>query len=216
MRLLSLLSPVPVAFALVATASPSLAKNAPIPPLPLAIAVAQEEDGRPVQTDAWIDAQIAEADRLFSECGVKLVKASRRSLPSRLARLETRKDRDALAAEMEKGRINVMVVASLRDVDDPRLFRMGVHWRPQSDLRKHYVIVAASALPSTLAHELGHFFGNGHSQVPNNVMSYDRTGAPVFFDAPQQRKIRAFATIFLRSKELLPQPEPLPESSARL
>ena len=81
---------------------------------------------------------------------------------------------------------------------------MGVHWRPQSDLRKHYVIIAASALPSTLAHELGHFFGNGHSKVPNNVMSYDRTGAPVFFDAGQQRKVKTFARLFLRSKELVP------------
>jgi hypothetical protein len=215
MRLFKLLSPAPIAIAiaLVTTAWPSLAKNpkntkkaraeAPIPALSLAVAVAQEE-GRPAQTEAWIDAQIAEAERLFSEAGVKLVKGSQRAIDQRFARLETRKDRDALAAELEKGRINVMVVASLRDVDDPRLFRMGVHWRPQPDLRKHYVIVAASAQPSTLAHELGHFFGNGHSQVPNNVMSYDRTGAPVFFDAGQQRKIRTFARLFLRSKELVP------------
>jgi hypothetical protein len=211
MRLFTLLSPAPLAvalaLALVTTALPSLAKkpkaDAPIPPLPLAIGVVHE-DGRPAQTETWIDAQIAEADRLFSEAGVKLVKASQRALDARFARLETRKDRDALAAELEKGRINVMVVASLRDVDDPSLFRMGVHWRPQSDLRKHYVIVAASALPSTLAHELGHFFGNGHSQVRDNVMSYDRTGAQVFFDAGQKRKIKTFARLFLRSKELVP------------
>jgi len=211
MRLFTLLSPAPIAvalaLALVTTALPSLAKkpkaDAPIPPLPLAIGVVHE-DGRPAQTETWIDAQIAEADRLFSEAGVKLVKASQRALDARFARLETRKDRDALAAELEKGRINVMVVASLRDVDDPSLFRMGVHWRPQSDLRKHYVIVAASALPSTLAHELGHFFGNGHSQVRDNVMSYDRTGAQVFFDAGQKRKIKTFARLFLRSKELVP------------
>ena len=211
MRLFTLLSPAPIAvalaLALVTTALPSLAKkpkaDAPIPPLPLAIGVVHE-DGRPAQTETWIDAQIAEADRLFSEAGVKLVKASQRALDARFARLETRKDRDALAAELEKGRINVMVVASLRDVDDPSLFRMGVHWRPQSDLRKHYVIVAASALPSTLAHELGHFFGNGHSHVRDNVMSYDRTGAQVFFDAGQKRKIKTFARLFLRSKELVP------------
>jgi hypothetical protein len=209
MRLFRLLSPAPIAtaIALVTLAFPTLAKKskaeAPIPALPLAVAVVHEE-GRPAQTDAWIDAQIAEVDRLFSACGVKLTKASKRALDPRFARLETRKDRDALAAELEKGRINVMVVTSLRDVDDPSLFRMGVHWRPQTDLRKHYVIIAATALPSTLAHELGHFFGNGHSKVPDNVMSYDRTGAPVFFDAAQQRKIRTFARLFLRSKELVP------------
>lgn len=209
MRLAKLLAPAPlaVALALITAAWPSLAKKPraeePIPKLPLAVAIAQV-DGRPVQTDAWLDAQIAESDRLFGEAGVTFTKASQRAIDQRYARLETRKDRDALAAELEKGRINVMVVASLRDVDDPKLFRMGVHWRPQADLRKHYVIVAASALPSTLAHELGHFFGNGHSNVQDNVMSYDRTGATVFFDAAQKRKIKTFARIFLRSKEIVP------------
>jgi hypothetical protein len=68
------------------------------------------------------------------------------------------------------------------------------------------VIVAASALPSTLAHELGHFFGNGHSAVKNNLMSYDRDGGAVFLDATQQGKIQAFARIFLRTKEITPAP----------
>jgi hypothetical protein len=198
-----------LALALVLAALPTLAKNKkpkpeePIPALPLSIAVAHE-DGRPVRDTAWIDAQVAEAERLFSLCGVHLRKAAERPLDARFARLETRRDRDALASELEQGRINVMIVASLKDVDDPSLYRMGVHWRPQSNLRKHYVIVSASALPSTLAHELGHFFGNGHSKVKDNVMSYDRTGAQVFFDASQQRKIKTFARLFLRSKELAP------------
>jgi hypothetical protein len=198
---------VAVGLALLTSAWPTLAKKPkaeePIPTLPLSIAVVHE-DGRPVRDDAWIDAQIAESERLFGQCGVHLRKGQARALDAAFARLETRKDRDALASALEKGSINVMIVASLRDVDDPSLHRMGVHWRPQSDLRKHYVIVAASALPTTLAHELGHFFGNGHSSVKDNVMSYDRTGAQVFFDAVQQRKIKTFARIFLRSKELLP------------
>jgi hypothetical protein len=200
-------SAVALAIALVTAAFPALAKKSkaeePLPALPLSIAVAQE-DGRPVRDDAWIDAQIAESQRLFSQCGVHLRKASQRALDARFMRLETRKDRDDLLPEIEKGRINVMIVASLRDVDDPSLYRMGVHWRPQSNLRKHYIIVAASALPSTLAHELGHYFGNGHSYVTDNVMSYDRTGATVFFDASQQRKVKTFARLFLRSKELEP------------
>jgi hypothetical protein len=197
-----------LALASVTVAWPSLAKKpkqeASIPPLPLSIAVV-EEDGQPVRDDAWIDAQVAEAERLFSQAGVHLRKAASKKLGARFARLETRSDRDALAAELEKGKINVMVVASLRDVDDPSLLRMGVHWRPKSNLKKHYVIMAASALPSTLAHELGHFFGNGHSKVVNNVMSYDRTaGVPPFFDAQQYMKIKAFARIYVGSRELLP------------
>lgn len=176
---------------------------APIPTLPLSIAIALENN-EPVRNNDWIDAQIAEAEALFSLCGLHFKKAQSRTIDSRYARLETRKDRDALKDEMLKGHINVMVVNSLRDVDDPSLFRMGVHWRPQSDLKKHYVIVAASAMPTTLAHELGHFFGNGHSGVKNNVMSYDRDGGKVFFDAVQQTKIKNFARIYLQSKEITP------------
>lgn len=197
-----------LALACATFAWPSLAKKpkqeASLPPLPLSIAVA-EEDGQPVRDEAWIDAQLAEAERLFSQAGVHLRKAASKKLGATFARLETRSDRDALAGELEKGKINVMVVASLRDVDDPSLLRMGVHWRPRSNLKKHYVIVAASALPSTLAHELGHFFGNGHSKVVNNVMSYDRTvGVPPFFDAQQHAKIKRFARLYVGSRELLP------------
>jgi hypothetical protein len=34
--------------------------------------------------------------------------------------------------------------------------------------------------------------------------SYDQTGAQVFFDAEQKRKIKTFARLFLRSKEIVP------------
>ncbi|MDC0747979.1 hypothetical protein POL67_42005 [Polyangium sp. rjm3] len=93
----------------------------PIPALPLSFAVA-EEDGVAVQNETWIAEQITEATRLFTPIGVTLRKASARVLPPALARLETRADRDALAAHLEAKRINVMIVASLRDVDDPKLF----------------------------------------------------------------------------------------------
>lgn len=176
---------------------------APIPTLPVAIAVAPEA-GKPAQDEAWIDAQLAEAERLIGGAGVHLKKASVRALPERFARLETRKDRDALTAELKPSVINVFVVASLRDVDDPRLYRMGVHWQPAGTPRRHYVIVAASALPSTLAHEIGHFFGLPHTAVKNNLMSYDRDGGAVFLDAKQTSTIQSFARIYLRAKEIVP------------
>lgn len=188
-------------------------KGAPLPiaPLPLSIAVATEptDDGehRAVD-DAWLDAQVAAAEALFGPHGVHFVKAAARPLAGRFARLETRADRDALSKELAKGVVNVFVVASLRDVDDPSRLRMGVHWRPKGDERKHYVIVAASAQPTTLAHELGHFFGNGHSKVRDNLMSYDRSGAEVFLDADQVRRIQSFARIYVRSRELLPVTPP--------
>ncbi|WP_437742643.1 hypothetical protein WMF39_45150 [Sorangium sp. So ce1504] len=43
---------------------------APLPAFPLSIAVTEEEAGKPVRDDAWIDAQIAEAVRLFEPAGV--------------------------------------------------------------------------------------------------------------------------------------------------
>jgi hypothetical protein len=179
-----------------------------IPTLPVVISIATEEGPsgpRPVQQGAWIDDQLGRAERLFGTHGVHFVEKPRRALAARHAQLETRADRDALAAELVPGVINVFVVGSLRDVDDPSRMRMGVHWRFRKQLAKHYVIVAASAMPTTLAHELGHFFGNGHSKVVNNVMSYERTDdAEVFFDAGQVRKIKALARTYVRTRELLP------------
>ncbi|WP_437571274.1 hypothetical protein [Sorangium sp. So ce542] len=177
---------------------------APLPAFPLSIAVAEEAAGTPVRDDAWIDAQIAEAVRLFEPAGVGLRKVGSRALAPRFSRLETRADRDALAAAIEARRINVMVVASLRDVDDPRRFRMGVHWRHWATPERRCVIVAANARPTVLAHELGHFFGLGHSGVDDNVMSYTRTGAPVSFDPAQIEKIRSTARGYAASKAFEP------------
>jgi len=185
-------------------ASAKKAEKEPIPALPLSFAVA-EEDAVAVQNEAWVNEQIAEATRLFTPIGVTLKKASARALPASLARLESRADRDALAAHLEAKRINVMIVASLRDVDDPKLLRMGVHWRHRKTPAKHWVIVAASARPSTLAHELGHFFGLGHTDVTDNVMSYSRTGAvPPFLDAGQSERIQNMARMYVGSKLLEP------------
>jgi hypothetical protein len=181
--------------------------EAPIPTLSLSIAVA-EEGGKPVRDDAWIDAQVAEAERLFGPLGVHFRKTAQRPLDARFAHLETRKDRDALDAERQKGVVNVFVVASLRDVDDPRLMRMGVHWRKGATPAHRYVIVTADALSTTLAHELGHYNGLGHTTVVDNLMSYDRTGERVFLNPDQARTIRAFARIAFSSGELRPAPDP--------
>jgi hypothetical protein len=191
-------------------------REAPIPVLPIAIAVAHVQ-GKPVRDDAWIDAQIAEAERLFGLSGIHLRKASSRALPERFAKLETRSDRDALAGELTRGVINVMIVDTLRDVDDTSLYRRGVHWRPQKDLKKHYVIVAKEASTTTLAHEIGHFFGNDHAKDMDNLMSYLRSGNNVFLNDAQVARSRIFARIYLRSKELDPTlTPPAPPPAAAL
>ncbi len=194
--------------ALVLGALPAGAKpDDPIPTLLLNIAVA-EEAGGPVRDDAWIDAQVAQVERFFGPLGVHFRKVAQRPLAERFGHLETRKDRDALDAVRVKGMVNVFVVASLRDVDDPKLYRMGVHWRNGAIPFHRYVILSAEALPTTLAHELGHYGGLDHSQVVNNLMSYNRTSDQVFLDPGQAKVVRSLVRLAFASKEIVPVPDP--------
>ena len=190
----------------VSAAAQHTAKVEPLlPVLPLSVAIVADDEGRAARDDAWIDAQIAQAERLFAPHGVHFRKVRTRALPPRFARLETRDDRDALAAECDKGVVNVFIVASLRDVDEPERFRQGVHWRSRSAPAKHYAIVSAVAQPTTMAHELGHFFGNPHSAVVDNLMSYERTSVEAtFLDERQGKKSRQLARLYLGSRELWP------------
>lgn len=174
----------------------------PIPELPLRLVVAVEGD-EPVVGRAWLDEQIAEARRLMKPHGVRVDRWARDALPAEHARLENALDRDALHRFIAPDVINVFVVASLRDVDDPSRMRMGVRWRLRRDLRKDYVIVSARAMPTTLCHELGHYFGNGHSGVVDNVMSYRREDPDkLAFDERQGAKMRAVARRLLATKKL--------------
>ena len=93
-----------------------------------------------------------------------------------------------------------------RDVDEPERYRQGVHWRPRGEAypeRAHFVIVSSIAGPTVLAHELGHYFGNGHSDVPGNIMCYERGDVPPFFDETQGARIRFSLRRFLRDAELV-------------
>jgi hypothetical protein len=107
-----------------------------------------------------------------------------------------------------KGVVNVFVVASLRDVDDPSLYRMGVHWRNGATPAHRYVIVTAEALSTTLAHELGHYNGLAHSAVVDNLMSYNRTGERVFLLGAQASAVRTFARLAFASGELTALADP--------
>ncbi len=190
-----------------AAAAPASRADEPFPALGLRFAVAEVGGGQVVD-GSWLTAQVAWANRIFEPAGVSFEQARVSGLDASHARLETRADRHALGAELSDDVINVFVVESLRDVDDPSRYRMGVHWRPRGHPGKHLVIVARHAVPTVLAHELGHFFGNHrHSDTPGNIMSYDRGEVPPFFDAVQIRRIRAHARRFLRTGELRPADE---------
>jgi hypothetical protein len=168
---------------------------------PISIAVALE-DGKPARDDAWIATQIADANDLYGPLGVRFRWTLRREIPAAHAQMHSRTDRDALAALVEKSVIDVFVVAALEDVDEPGRYRKGVAWTSKPD-GKRFLIVSAVAPRTVLAHELGHFFGNGHSDVADNLMSYTRTGGRVFLDDAQIAMIHLFSRRFLASGRLV-------------
>lgn len=181
-----------------------------VPTLPLALTVARQREDRrlrPVVERAWLAEQVRWANALFRPQGVTFQVAERHAMGPAHARMETRRDRHALGHLLHDHVIDVFVVASLRDVDEPDRMRQGVHWRPRGEGIQegaHLVILSAIAGPTVLAHELGHFFGNRHSDVPGNLMSYERGEGPPFFDRDQGRRIRHRARRFLASGELVP------------
>ncbi|MBU0551099.1 hypothetical protein KKF91_07665 [Myxococcota bacterium] len=162
-----------------------------------------EVDEALVVDEAWIDAEVARASDLFRPHGVIFQRAAliRADGPSHL---KTRADRDGLGAQLRPGVINCFIVAELGDIHEPGVARMGVHWRVRPARLKHLVIISADAVPTVLAHELGHFFGNPkHSTTPGNIMSYNRRGRVPFFDAQQGRVIRAWTRRFQRTREII-------------
>jgi hypothetical protein len=160
------------------------------PAFPLVVSVAEEE-GKPVAEEAWIAAQVESANRLLGPCGATFERQKAGAVPARFTKLETRADRDALGAFVKRGAatVHVFIVGSLRDVDEPENFRLGVHWRSRRYPGRRYVILTGDARPTTLAHELGHYFGNGHTAIPDNLMSYERTGGEVSLARRQCRVV---------------------------
>lgn len=170
--------------------------------LGLAIHVAVEE-GLPVADEAFIERQVATANRIFAPYGVAFERVERHAREAGQARMESRADRHALGVFVRPQLINVFVVASLRDVDEPERVRRGVHWRSTTYAPAHFVILSRISFDAVLAHELGHFLGNRqHSDTPGNLMSYQHTEVLPFLDEPQQRRLRERLAKYLRTGEL--------------
>ena len=185
-----------------ASAAPASPPAPSSPTFPIAITVAIE-NGAPAKDDAWIATQIEDANALYGQrpLDIHFRRTLRKEMPAAHAQQHTREDRDALGALTQKNVIDVFVVAALEDVDEPGRYRKGVAWT-QRTTGARYIILSAAAPATVLAHELGHFFGNGHSSVPDNLMSYSRTGGKVFLDDAQIARVHAFATKFLAAGRL--------------
>ncbi|MFK8002766.1 MAG: hypothetical protein AB8H86_24490 [Polyangiales bacterium] len=165
-------------------------------------------DGEPVVSEEWIEAHRQAANSIFGPAHVQFTSMDVNTNGEMAPDLITRADRHRLGPLVDSGRgdIHVFVVRSMADVDvEDRLLR-GVHWRSnRGGGFRHFVVLTTLARPNVLAHELGHFFGNPHSDTPGNIMSYQRGEGPPFFDAAQLRRIRRFRERFLRSGELVPR-----------
>jgi hypothetical protein len=172
--------------------------------LGVAVHVAQE-GGLPVAERAFIERQLTMANRGFAPYGVAFEQSERQQSDALLAHLQTRSDRNALGAFVRPQLINLFVVASLRDVDEPPRIRRGVHWHSATHAPAHYVILSRISFDAVLAHELRHFLGNpGHSITRGNLMSYQHTEQLPFLDEAQQRRLRDCLAGYLRTGELRP------------
>ena len=173
----------------------------------VSVSIAREDKARIVD-DPWMNQQIADANRLFEPLGVRFRWTIEKELPEPHGELHSRADRNALTPLTEKsGVIDVFVVRELEDVDEPGRYRMGVTWTGNGG--KRFIVLARSARRTVFAHELGHLFGNGHSTVTNNLMSYSRTDGEVFLDERQQRIVKTMAAQFLATKTLIDVGPPL-------
>jgi len=170
--------------------------------VPLVFHVAEIE-GKPVADEAFLQDQLEHANVIYRPLGFELAVVGRRKLAASHARLVDRGDRDALQASLRTGVINAFIVAQLMDVDEPGRERKGVHWRVRKKPSDHFVVVSIISFPYVLAHELGHFFGNQqHSDVPGNLMCYERTEAVPFLDESQQERVIQTIRAMFASREL--------------
>jgi hypothetical protein len=172
---------------------PAVAKAEPIFGLSFSIA-------RDTVDDPWVYAQIEEANRLFGPIGTRFRWTIEK--PLAVTEMHSRADRDALTPLTEPSSvIDVFLVQALEDVDEPGRVRMGVCWTGRGG--KRFIILSKTARPSVLAHELGHFFGNPHSTVVDNLMSYSRETGNVFLDERQSATIKSFTNTFLSTGRLI-------------
>jgi hypothetical protein len=86
------------------------------------------------------------------------------------------------------GARQVVLVRRLANKDKKGGWLAGVHWHAQG---RHYLILSAQdSGPETLAHELVHVFGLGHSKVKGNLMAQAPEREDILLTPAQLEQIR--------------------------
>ena len=138
--------------------------------LGIALYIAPGKDG-PVVTPEWMEEQVAKANSLFAEMDLVFEVAETHNLEPDEARIEGKEARDLLGrTRYKKGLIHVFVVGYLGNVDEKGEI-YGVHWRDRKKTSRRWIILSAIAWDFTLVHELGHFFGLSHCDLPASIMN---------------------------------------------
>jgi hypothetical protein len=143
--------------------------------VPLTLHV-ERRDGRVVADNAWVEAQVQRASARYAPAGIVFVASAGASLNLSTDGIEQTRQRHLLARHASPdGTIHIFVVRRLANKDRAGGWIGGVHWRYVGARRgwrgRRYIILSHSgALPDTLAHELGHWFGLKHTTASDNLM----------------------------------------------
>ena len=146
----------------------------------------------PKDSDERVAAFIATANSKFAAAGIAFYEKERTVLPASFAILETQGERHRLKRYFKRNTINIFLLDEIRDPTpsestkkaaawqgfQPSGLLAGAHIEYLSETPKTYIIMSRHGSGLILTHELGHFFGSGHSPDPSNIMSYsaDRQG----------------------------------------